>query len=287
MVPLHPHLGTVQTDLRFRRACKDFPPVAWFTTEISVPKCLILNHVILKQMDSGETVEVPISNEMANGIAMHRLALGFPVADIPVTAWPDHYGYNTPEGRELNETARDAGDEPDRWYISEGRVSLDHMSEIRIARSIQNLKMERNDGYLRDIKRVAGENESREGVRPALLDASQGRRRAGAQAESKSHAGFVDGVRWQVLVKATTAPAVHPATRRPQCPTRQELSERGASGQRSARMPEAYCAATRGDMRYGRQDDGLDQRGHLSRRQRLLRAHRDRGALGHHPWAVS
>jgi hypothetical protein len=153
--PAHPQMGQVQSDLRFRRAFKDFPPLAWFTTQISVPKCLILDKLIFVHKDSGEVVtELPISEKIANGIALRRMALGFPISTVPVKRWPDYHGYGTAEGKELNETARDYGDNPEGWYVSEERVSLDHMTEIRVAKSMQNLKMERQDGYLQDIKRL-------------------------------------------------------------------------------------------------------------------------------------
>ena len=36
----HPDLGEIKTDELMRRACKEFPPVAWFTTRIKIPECL-------------------------------------------------------------------------------------------------------------------------------------------------------------------------------------------------------------------------------------------------------
>jgi hypothetical protein len=151
--PLHPQLGIIQTGLSFRRACNDFPPVVWFTTEISVPKCLVQSSLFLKNEDTRETLEIPISKALSNGIALHRIALGFPATEIPIKPWPRYYGYATPEGQ-AHQTARASGDEPDRWYLSEERVSLQHMTEIRIAKSMQDLKMQRNDEYLYEIKKL-------------------------------------------------------------------------------------------------------------------------------------
>jgi hypothetical protein len=168
--PLHPQLGIIYTGLRFRRPCKDFAPVAWFTTEISVPKCLVQSSLFLKKEDSSETLEIPMSKVLSNGIALHRIALGFPASEIPVKPWPHYYGYATPEGQALNETARASGDEPDHWYVSEERVGLRHMSEIRIAKSMQDLKMKRNDEYLCQIKKLlAALKDERVCVPPAWL----------------------------------------------------------------------------------------------------------------------
>ena len=114
---------------------------------------LILPAIFLKSQETGEvTGEVPITREIANGIALHRIALGFPAAMIPVTPWPQHYGYRTSEGAALNETARDYGDDPDHWFVAEQRVSLDHLCEMRLARS----KQEPQDGASR---RTPAENE--------------------------------------------------------------------------------------------------------------------------------
>ena len=149
---LHPHLGTLQGDIRFRRACDDFPTVAWFTTDLNVPKCLIQTSLFFKKPDSADAIEMSIDAPVANAISLRRMALGFRLTDIPVVPWRNYYGYNTPEGRQLNDTARASGDNPDVWYVSELRVSLDQMIEIRVARSIQNLKMERRDDYLEKLR---------------------------------------------------------------------------------------------------------------------------------------
>jgi hypothetical protein len=80
------------------------------------------------------------------------MALGFRVEEIPVIAWPEHYGYATPEGALLNETARDCGDDPDRWFVAEERINIDKMCEVRVAKSRQDLKMIRRDDYLAKLK---------------------------------------------------------------------------------------------------------------------------------------
>lgn len=152
--PFHPHLGIMQTDVRFRRACKDFPPVAWFTSDINVPKCLIETALFFVDPETGEKSEVRVNGAMSNAISLRRMALGFHVADIPVTPWPEHAGYQTPEGKELNETAIECGDDPTCWYVSEAAVSLDYMREIRVAKAIDNLKMEKHDWYLGKIQEL-------------------------------------------------------------------------------------------------------------------------------------
>lgn len=149
---LHPHLGTLQSDLRFRRACRDFPAVAWFTADLNVPKCLIQTSLFFSRPGASDAIEIEIAAPVANAISLRQMALGFKLADIPVTPWPEHRGYATSEGRTLNDTARAAGDNPDLWFVSEHRVSLDHMIEIRVARSTQNLKMERRDDYLEKLR---------------------------------------------------------------------------------------------------------------------------------------
>ena len=92
--------------------------------------------------------------EIANALHLNRVALGFPIADIPVVSWPEYFGYRTAEGQELNETARMAGDNPDDWYISETPVDVLQTSEVWISRSIMKPKLERSDGYLQDIRRM-------------------------------------------------------------------------------------------------------------------------------------
>src|SRR5712664_3230068 len=39
----HPRLGEIRTDALARRSMKDFAPLAWFTTQTSIPQCLVKN----------------------------------------------------------------------------------------------------------------------------------------------------------------------------------------------------------------------------------------------------
>ena len=149
---IHPALGRVQTDPRFRRAMKDFPPVAWFTTRMDVPRCLIQTHLVF--VKDGAKHTIPLDVEFANAVALNRVALGFRISDVPVVPWPEHPGFETSEGRELNETALDAGDDPTDWYVSEQAIDLMAMCEIRVSKSIMKPKLVRSDRYLLEAKRL-------------------------------------------------------------------------------------------------------------------------------------
>jgi hypothetical protein len=107
---MHPQLGEVKTEALFRRPMRDFPPVAWFTTRIEIPGILKRFALYLEDKNTGEIERVDLDQEMVNGISLNRVALGFRIGDIGVTPWPQHPGYFTAEGQELNETAREAGD---------------------------------------------------------------------------------------------------------------------------------------------------------------------------------
>lgn len=164
-VPLHPVLGEVQTDIRFRRALKDFPAVAWFTRNVNVPGCLKDHSVYFQDRTTGESTCMSLDRMTANGITLRRMALGFPAAAIPVVKWNEHYGYATAEGRELNETAIACGDDPDDWYVAETAVPLKHMTEIRAAKGINDLKMVRNPEYHSQIMALLARME----VEPAYI----------------------------------------------------------------------------------------------------------------------
>ena len=159
----HPTLGEIKSDASLRRPLKDFPPVAWFTTRIQVPKVLMASTLVF-QNDSGERSEIDVSVEMANGIALNRIALGFPIGDIPVTRWPDHAGYHTAEGAELNDTARHAGDDPNDWYVSEEPIDVLRATEVWTSTSIMKPKLVRNSTYLKEVHRMVRLCRDRPGV---------------------------------------------------------------------------------------------------------------------------
>jgi hypothetical protein len=148
---IHPHLGQIKTDVFARRAMKDFPPVAWFTTEISIPKCIIKS--VMRYIDkyTGEIKDLDLDPTMANAVALNRIALGFPIANIPVIPWSDHPGYTTAEGQELNESAIEAGDNPLHWYVSSEPVDVLQSSEIWSSSSMLRPRLKRWDWYLKDV----------------------------------------------------------------------------------------------------------------------------------------
>lgn len=155
----HPQLGEIKTDAKLRRALRDFPALAWFTKRIDVPRVLV-KAKFLGQKPNGEIVDFGkmLAREnreaVTNGTALNRLALGFPTDSIPVVPWPQHHGYKTREGQELNSTARDAGDSPHDWWVSEVPVDVMNITEVWISSSIFNPKLVRNDWYLSEIKRM-------------------------------------------------------------------------------------------------------------------------------------
>jgi hypothetical protein len=81
---IHPQLGETRTDALARRALKDFPLVAWFTTRIDIPRCLIDSKLFFVSKNTGERKHVEVDLQMAHAIALNRVALGFSIADIPV-----------------------------------------------------------------------------------------------------------------------------------------------------------------------------------------------------------
>jgi hypothetical protein len=160
---LHPQIGRVKTDVKVRRECKDFPPLVWFTRRTEIPNVL-LNVELFVEDKLGRRLSVEETREIANGIAMHRVALGFPISDIPVVPWPEYPGHNTPEGQALNESAREVGDNPNEWYVSETPVDIMKVSEFWNSLSISKPKMERRNSYVADIKRMVTLCREKKGV---------------------------------------------------------------------------------------------------------------------------
>ncbi|MCO6415130.1 hypothetical protein JYK14_02925 [Siccirubricoccus sp. KC 17139] len=149
---IHPQLGEIRTDANLRRTMRDFPPLAWFTTKIDVPRTLLHSSFLLEDKITGQLREVTRDPRLVNAIALNRVALGFPIASIPVIPWRNHPGYGTGEGRELNTTARDAGDNPDDWYVSETPVDILAASEIWTSSSIMSPKLKRLPEYLLHVR---------------------------------------------------------------------------------------------------------------------------------------
>lgn len=151
---LHPAFGQIHTDAAMRRPMQDFPALAWFTSDFNVPKCLLTFDAYVTRKDTGAVERITLSPEEVAAFSMNRIAIGFPAADIGVRRWPDHPGYSTGEGADLNETARDLGDDPDTWWVSDEPVDVLKSTEIRGGRSLDSVKMESMGDYLRDVHRM-------------------------------------------------------------------------------------------------------------------------------------
>lgn len=163
--PFHPHLGVVGQEPRFRRALKDFPPLAWFTTRVEIPKCLIEMKLLFQSKETGELVgELPMPDGASDALSLTRMAIEFKIKDIPVVPWPDYYGYNMSEGEELNATARECGDNPNHWYVSEQPIDVGLLSSVWTPRKGNRHRLERNDRYLPDVKRMVALCRAQPGV---------------------------------------------------------------------------------------------------------------------------
>jgi hypothetical protein len=144
---------------------RDFPPLAWFASSVVVPRCLIRALWIVKDKETGERRTILVEEGVMHALALHRIALGFPAAKVPVVPWPEHAGYRTREGGELNESARDVGDDPDTWWVSDTPVDVMQASELYISRKIMAPKLFRSDAsLLADVKRTVALCRSQPGV---------------------------------------------------------------------------------------------------------------------------
>ena len=151
--PLHPALGVIKTDVSRRRAMQDFPPVAWFTSEIAVPNCLRNTKLFFTDKTTGEVrYEDEAIENLSDAIALNRVALGFRLSEChSIVKWSEHPGYHTTEGKELNESAQSAGDEPGKWYVSGQPIDLLKTVEFWSSRKIMNPKLQREDWYVKDL----------------------------------------------------------------------------------------------------------------------------------------
>ncbi len=151
--PLHPQIGVIKTDVLRRRAMQDFPPVAWFTSEIAVPNCLRNTKLCFTDRETGELrYEDHAIGNLSDVIALNRVAIGFRLAECPsIIKWSEHAGYHASEGRELNESAQAYGDNPSTWYVSEQPIDLLQSVEFWSSRKIMNPKLRREDWYLKDM----------------------------------------------------------------------------------------------------------------------------------------
>ncbi|MEG3144197.1 hypothetical protein U1839_05980 [Sphingomonas sp. RT2P30] len=150
----HPKLGRINSDVLIRRAMKDFPPLAWFTTRIDVPRCLVQAVFYGVHKETGERIDIDFPEGMSHVIALNRVALGFLPSDIAVTYWPEHAGYHTAEGAALNQSAVDAGDDPADWWVADEPVDVMAVKAFRSSKSVMSPKMERHDEYIPDIHKM-------------------------------------------------------------------------------------------------------------------------------------
>lgn len=152
---LHPKLGEIHTDATMRRPMKDFPPLVWLTSKIAIPNVLLNAGFYLGDTRTEMPMEGVNRVDLSNALALNRMGLGFAIDDVPsLVRWPDHPGYATGEGRDLNDTARDAGDDPDDWWVSEEPIDILGMIEIRGSKSIMKPRLEVFSTYLADVHRM-------------------------------------------------------------------------------------------------------------------------------------
>jgi hypothetical protein len=176
---LHPALGEVGAGPSLRPGFNDFPPLAWFTTRRKVPNCLVRYRLVAVDRQTGERFEHDIGAEVSHGLALNRVALGFPLVR-PLTKWSDHSGYATAEGRELNASALALGDDPDDWYVSEQPVDVLTLSEVWISKNMLKPKLERVDSQLAEIHKMVTICRTRKGVviPPSWMTPAEGERLA-------------------------------------------------------------------------------------------------------------
>lgn len=79
---IHPKLGIITQNAKLRRSMNDFPPLAWFTSRIDIPRC-ILNAELRITDDNGDEVAKPnLPNGWQNLVSLNRMALGFRKSDL-------------------------------------------------------------------------------------------------------------------------------------------------------------------------------------------------------------
>ena len=164
LTPIHPKLGEIKMDAKMRRGFTDFAPLAWFTTRVDVPQCIMGADTYAQDKTTGELKQLDLGKGVANAIALNRVALGFRLEDIPVIKWSDHPGYATAEGQELNASAAEVGDDPADWYVADEPVDVMTISEFWASRTIMEPKLRREPNYVSHIKRMVEMCRTQEGV---------------------------------------------------------------------------------------------------------------------------
>jgi hypothetical protein len=145
---------------------KDFPPLAWFTSDISVANCPRNTKLYFTDKNSGQArYEDEALGNLSDAIALNRVAVGFRLSDCPsIVKWSTHPGYGTAEGSELNESAREYGDDPSAWYVSEQAIDLLKVVEFWSSRRIMNPKLQRDDWYVKDLHNMVRNCREQKGV---------------------------------------------------------------------------------------------------------------------------
>ncbi len=150
----HPEVGWIYSNAAHRREMKDFPPLVWLTRDIKVPQSIRIVSHRAKDNDPAKCQTTLLPPEVTDAIAMRRMAIGFNPNEIGATPWTEHPGYSSGEGRQLNESAIEAGDAPEDWYVVEADIDLLKCRALRIAQSTFNLKMVREDRGVAEIHRM-------------------------------------------------------------------------------------------------------------------------------------
>lgn len=178
---LHPKLGLIRTDAAQRRPMKDFGPLVWLTSKIEVPRTLLHAAFLMIDKDTGAEIDRVSDTQLSNAIALQRLALGFRMSEISAISWPSHPGFNTSEGKELNESATEAGDDPNDWFVCETPVDILKCVEVRVSKSIMRPKLGRLPAYLDKIHRMVRLCKENEGVYipPSWLSVEQAKALSG------------------------------------------------------------------------------------------------------------
>jgi hypothetical protein len=162
----HPSIGEIKTDASLRRGLSDFPAVAWFTSEIAIPNCLRNVRVMFTDKDTGEPVlDEEATRKMADALALNRVAIGFRLSEnTDIVPWPSHPGFHTSEGKALNQTAQQVGDDPAKWFVSEKPIDLLKAMEFWSSSTVANPRLKRHDNYIKDMHNMVRMCRARKGI---------------------------------------------------------------------------------------------------------------------------
>lgn len=153
--PMHPELDlTSFHDPRHARPMRDFGPVVWLTTQPGVPPtCRVITMPVQQGALPGRHVLGP---PYSDAVSLTRISLGFRASEIGAIKWSAHPGYETDEGRELNDAAVAIGDDPTQWWVCDQDIDVERIVECRQADSIEDPHMKPFNEYIVGIKRLVG-----------------------------------------------------------------------------------------------------------------------------------